>query len=102
MLKIKIDISKFHVFVHLPSLGYVAVEKKNNSVFEKLRIINDNQFEKISDSYLTEVVFLSYDLKSKCFEITSKESILIKMNELKELSYLNKASLKIQQLLRMQ
>jgi len=85
MPKIKVDISKYHVFIYKPSNSYIIVERNNDSVFAKLIVIYDYKFERISDSHFTQVQFLDYNNKTNSYCINSKDEQTIRVNKLMDL-----------------
>lgn len=95
MRVIKVDNSKYYIFIYKPSGSYIAIEKKSNPVFEKLLIIYDNEFEKISDNHFVNAFLLSYDEKSKTHSLKNLNHKLIKVNDLCDLPAKTKLFLKL-------
>lgn len=94
MRLIKIDISKFHIFIYKPLGSYIAIEKESDIIFEKLLIIYGKEFEKVSDNQVVNAFFLSYDKKSKTHSLAMNHH-LIKINDLRDLSGKTKLLLKL-------
>lgn len=99
MPKIKVDISKYHVFIYKPSNSYVIVERNSDSVFAKLIVIYDYKFERISDSHFTEAQFLNYDDETNSYRNTSDNLKPVKVNDLVNLPYKTRFLLKIHKLI---
>lgn len=99
MPKIKIDISKYHVFIYKPSNSYVIVERNSDPVFAKLIVIYDYKFERISDRHFTEAQFLDYDNETNSYQNKSDNLQTLKVNDLKNLPHKTTLLLKIHKLL---
>jgi len=91
----KVDISKFHIFIYKPSGSYIVIEKSSNVIFEKLLIIYGDQFEKVSDNQVVNAYFLSYDEKTKDYDLKTANYQAVKVNDLLDLPAKAKLFLKL-------
>jgi hypothetical protein len=101
MPNIKIDSLKYYVFIYKPTNSYVIIEKHSETIFEKLLVIYDFKFDKISDNQLVQVQFLDFDSNKKAYCLVNNNFETIKVNELLKLPIRTKLAFEIRQIFRL-
>jgi hypothetical protein len=95
MLRIKVNISDYHIFIHVPTNSYVITKKNSDSIFMKLIVIYDYQFERISDNQMINVQFLNLDETTNVYKLHDQNLKSVKVNELRNLPPAQRFGLKL-------
>jgi hypothetical protein len=98
MPKLRIDLKKYHVFIYRPTSSFVVIEREKDSIFNKLLIVYDGRFDRVSDKHTVEVQVLEYSEKEDSYAIKKQTSRVIKVNDMRDLSRRTRMFLKLQSL----
>jgi hypothetical protein len=95
MPNIKVNTSKYHIFIYKPTNAYAIIEKNADTVFVKLLVIYDHKFDKVSDNQVVQVQFLDFDSTKNAYSLMNECFKTIKVNELSNLSQKAKLILRL-------